>query len=89
MDWSVGIGKLMGSLCSLLFKRSHQKERDNLSDEEFKEKVKKLKEDFHYLFKLGLRSDTHDLKLGKTGRFCERLLFEKEKRNWSLCASKR
>ncbi len=71
------IGKLMGSLCGLLFRWSHEK--DNLSDEEFKEKIKGLKEDFHYLFKLGLRADTHDLKLGKTGRFCERLLSEEEK----------
>lgn len=73
------LGKLMGSLCSLLFKWSHQKENGELSAEEFKVKVKKLKEEFHYLFKLGLRADTHDLKLGKTGRFCERLLFDEEK----------
>jgi transposase len=73
------IGKLMGSLCSLLFKWSHEKERDRLSGQEFKEKTKCLKEDFHYLFKLGLRIDTHDTKLGKTGRFCERLLFEEDK----------
>ena len=73
------IGKLMGSLCSLLFKWSHQKESKELSDEEFKEQVRKLKEEFHYLFKLGIRADTLDLKLGKTGSFCKRLLLDEEK----------
>jgi transposase len=73
------IGKLMGSLCNLLFKWSHEKERNTLREQEFKERCKSLKEDFHYLFKLGLRIDTQDSKLGKTGRFCERLLFEENK----------
>jgi hypothetical protein len=35
--------------------------------------------DFHYLFKLGLRADTHDFKLGRTGRFYESILRDEEK----------
>lgn len=77
------IGKLMGSLCSILFKWSHQKNEKTLSEKEFLEKAKRLREEFHYLFKLGLRADTHDQKLGKTGRFCERLL-EDEKKLWAF-----
>lgn len=73
------IGKLMGSLCSFLFKCTHERNENQISEDEFIQKAKKLKDEFHYLFKLGLRADTHDLKLGKTGRFCERLLNEEEK----------
>lgn len=73
------IGKLLGSLCSLLFKWSHQKENGDLNEEEFIQNSKSLKEEFHYLFKLGLRADTQDQKLGRTGRFCERILEDEEK----------
>jgi transposase len=73
------IGQLMGSLCNLLFRWSHQKQAGSLSEEEFIQNAKGLKEEFHYLFKLGLRADTHDQKLGRTGRFCERLLSDEEK----------
>src|SRR5215211_1642823 len=68
------IGKLMGALCSVLFKWSHGRDREEISEEEFIEKAKELKKEFHYLFKLGLRADTHSQKLGTTGRFCENLL---------------
>ena len=73
------IGKLMGSLCSFLFKCVHERERGEISKEEFIEKAKEIKDEFHYLFKLGLRADTHDFKLGKTGRFCERILRDEDK----------
>lgn len=73
------VGRLMGSLCSILFKWSHDKKKGELRESEFKEKIMKVKEDFHYLLKLGLRIDTHDAKLGKTGRFCEGLLNDEEK----------
>lgn len=73
------IGKLMGSLCSFLFKCAHERDEGQISDKEFIQKAKKLKDEFHYLFKLGLRADTHDLKLGVTGRFCERILNDEEK----------
>ena len=69
----------MGSLCSFLFKCVQQRDEGEMSEEEFIQKAKKLKSEFHYLFKLGLRADTHDLKLGTTGRFCERLLNEEDK----------
>lgn len=73
------IGKLMSSLCSFLFKCAHERENNQISEEEFIQKARKLKDEFHYLFKLGLRADTHDLKLGTTGRFCERILSNEEK----------
>jgi transposase len=73
------MGKLMGSLCSFLFKCVHQRYQGEISEEEFIQKAKELKGEFHYLFKLGLRADTHDHKLGKTGRFCERILSDEEK----------
>ncbi len=71
------IGKLMGTLCSFLFKCVH--EQDKMSEEQFIEKAKEIKDAFHYLFKLALRADTHDFKLGITGRFCERMLSDEEK----------
>jgi hypothetical protein len=46
-----------------------------MNKEKFTEKAK-IKEEFHYLFKLGQRADTHNFKLGITGRFCERILRE-------------
>lgn len=73
------LGKLMGSLCSFLFKCVHGRDKGEISEKEFIQKAKEVKGEFHYLFKLGLRADTHDLKLGKTGRFCERLLHEEDK----------
>ncbi len=73
------IGRLMGSLCSLLFKWSHEKEKSLLNEPEFKKKILGAKEDLHFLLKLGLRVDTHDAKLGRTGRFCERLLYDENK----------
>lgn len=73
------IGKMMGSLCSFLFKSAHERERGEISEDQFIEKAKEIKDEFHYLFKLGLRADTHDFKLGITGRFCERILRDEDK----------
>lgn len=73
------IGKLMGSLCSFLFKCTHERDEEQIGQEEFIQKVEELKDGFHYLFKLGLKADTHDFKLGTTGRFCERILNDEEK----------
>jgi transposase len=73
------IGKLMGSLCSFLFKCTQERERGEMSEEDFIEKAKEIKDEFHYLFKLGLRADTHNFKLGITGRFCERILSDEDK----------
>lgn len=73
------LGKLMGSLCSFLFKCTHERDRGKMSEEEFIKKAKEIKDEFHYLFKLGLRADTHDSKFGVTGRFCERILSDEDK----------
>lgn len=73
------LGKLMGSLCSFLFRCSHEREKGEISEDQFIEKAKEIKDEFHYLFKLGLRADTHDFKLGITGRFCERILRDEDK----------
>lgn len=73
------IGQLMSSLCSFLFKCAQMREKKKISEEEFALQAKKLKDNFHYLFELGMRADTHGFKLGKTGRFCERMLKEEDK----------
>lgn len=79
-DGSISIiGGLMGSLCSFLFKCAHERDRGGMSEQQFIAKAKEIKDEFHYLFKLGLRADTHDFKLGITGRFCERVLNDEDK----------
>lgn len=67
------------SFAFLFFKCAHEKDEGTISEEQFILKAKKIREEFHYLFKLGLRADTHDFKLGIAGRFCERILHDEDK----------
>lgn len=72
------IGGIFGSLCSLLFKWNNDMKSEILTQEQFIEQAKTLRTEFHYFLSLGMRVDTSDGKLGRTGRFCETLLAQKD-----------
>lgn len=72
------IGELLGSLCSYLFKLDKEKNNGKLTENEFAESARNLRVEFNYLFNLGVRTDCKEGKLGKTGRFCERILSEED-----------
>ena len=72
------IGGVLGCLCMLLFNLDKEKRSGVLTQEQFKEKAKELREKFRYFLSLGIRSDFTQRKLGRTGRFCEKLLAQED-----------
>lgn len=72
------VGGALGCFCKLLFNLDREKRSGEVTIEQFKERAKKLKEECRYLLSLGIRIDSNREKLGKTGRFCERLLSQED-----------
>ena len=72
------IGSTLGCLCTLLFNLAKEKRSGALTLEQFREKASVLREEFHYFLSLGIRIDSAFGKLGRTGRFCERLVAEED-----------
>lgn len=72
------VGGALGCFCKLLFNLDREKRSGEVTIEQFKERAKKLKEECRYLLSLGIRIDSNRGKLGKTGRFCERLLSQED-----------
>jgi transposase len=72
------IGGVLGCLCTLLFNLDKEKRGGVLTQKQFSEKAKELRKELHYFLSLGIRADFSQGKLGRTGRFCERLLAQED-----------
>ena len=72
------IGRVLGCICTLLFKLDKERKEGVRTPEEFIKKAKELKKECRYFLSLGIRVDSHKKQLGRTGRFCERLLAEED-----------